>query len=302
MKKILILLLFLLTIGLGYHTYADMGPKPTTTVEIIGLDKPYSFDLLYEVYKDVRVLSEEEVLLQIEYDYYKDDFPSVLNGYQDSDGFASYTLYTSEPHNISQEDTHTFKCGYFSPPNVFKIVLVLESGDMIVSDIVRKTLFNAYFTFDLSDFSITESEYDFEEGNRIYNIDDDYISEDIPFSRTILYVILAVIITILTEAFILFLFMYRKKESYKIILWVNLITQFLLHGSIIVGGLLGSLFGYIGVLILGEFLILIIETIIYLFLLKERSKINVIFYTLFANISSLLIGIILSSLLMSGIF
>jgi hypothetical protein len=226
----------------------------------------------------------------------------VLNGYQDSDGFASYTLYTSEPHNISQEDTHTFKCGYFSPPNVFKIVLVLESGDMIVSDIVRKTLFNAYFTFDLSDFSITESEYDFEEGNRIYNIDDDYISEDIPFSRTILYVILAVIITILTEAFILFLFMYRKKESYKIILWVNLITQFLLHGSIIVGGLLGSLFGYIGVLILGEFLILIIETIIYLFLLKERSKINVIFYTLFANISSLLIGIILSSLLMSGIF
>jgi hypothetical protein len=226
----------------------------------------------------------------------------VLNGYQDSDGFASYTLYTSEPHNISQEDTHTFKCGYFSPPNVFKIVLVLESGDMIVSDIVRKTLFNAYFTFDLSDFSITESEYDFEEGNRIYNIDDDYISEDIPFSRTILYVILAVIITILTEAFILFLFMYRKKESYKIILWVNLITQFLLHGSIIVGGLLGSLFGYIGVLILGEFLILIIETIIYLFLLKERSKINVIFYTLFANISSLLIGIILSSLLMSEIF
>jgi hypothetical protein len=302
MKKILILFLFFLTIGLGHHTYADMGPKPTTTVEIIGLDEPYSFDLLYEVYKDVRLLSEEEVLFQIEYDYYKDDFPSVLNGYQDSDGFASYTLYTSEPHNISQEDTHTFKCGYFSPPNVFKIVLVLESGDMIVSDIVRKTLFNAHFTFNLSDFSITESEYNLEDGNRIYNIDDDFLSEDIPFSRTIIYIVLAVIITILTEAFILFLFMYRKKESYKIIFWVNLITQFLLHGSIIVGGLLGSLFGYIGVLILGEFLILIIETIIYLFLLKERSRINVIFYTLFANISSLLIGIILSSLLLSGIF
>ncbi len=272
---------------------ADVGPKPTTDVEIIGMDEPYYFDLLARYDEDeVIVLDENTIQEQIEHDYYRDDFPDVLNGYRDEDGFASYTLYSDAPHSISQVETHLFHCGYFVPPNVFKIVLVTASGDMIVSDIITKQLFDAYVIFRLTDFLITEAEGQTYNDIMIYFPGEDAVYEDIPVKGIIMQIVISILLTIAIEGVILLAFGYRKITSFLKMLYVNLGTQALLYTAIMLGGLYGGFFGYFGILILGEAIVLVVEVILYALLLREITKGRAMMYAMVANVTSLVIGLI----------
>jgi len=298
MKKLLFLLFFILTTtGLMISVKADMGPKPKTTIEIVGFDQPYVFDLLYKSNKEINVLSETEVLERIENYYYLDYFPEELNGYVDDEGFHSYTLYRGIPNYIGFEEPNKFIAGYFSPPDVFKIALVLESGEIIVSEVVNKTLFDANFTFDLSDFSIENATPTIINGRTVYQLDNS-VTEIIPVGKSILQFVITAIATILIEVFVLFVFRYKLFASYKLVVIVNLITQTLLYASMVIGYLGASLFGYLGVLIIGEIIVFTIEIIAYLKLLKEQSKPLAVSYAILANIISLVIGLLVMSWLM----
>lgn len=298
MKKLLFLLLFILTTtGLTISVKADMGPKPISTIEIVGFDQPYSFDLLYKTDKEINILTESEIITQVENFYYLDDFPEELNGFVDNDGFHSYTLYRGVPHHISFVEPNKYIAGYFSPPDVFKIALVLENGEMIVSEIVHKTLFEANFIFDLSSFSLDNATPTTINGITVYELDNS-VTEIIPVGNAILQFVLTALATILIEVFILFVFRYNTWQSYKLIVIVNAITQTLLYASMVLGYLAGSFFGYIGVLIIGELIVFTLEIIIYQKHLKERSKSLALFYTLTANLVSLVIGLLVMSWLM----
>jgi len=77
MKKI-VLIFFLLVLSLGFisSVSADMGPKPTATIKVIGVSEPYYFDILYYIgSSDAKVLNEEEIFNQIDYYYYLEDYP-----------------------------------------------------------------------------------------------------------------------------------------------------------------------------------------------------------------------------------
>ncbi len=298
-KKIIsVILMGLLCLVLMPVSYGDMGPKPTTDVEIIGLDEPYYFDLLaYYDEEDVIVLDDNQIIERIDYDYYLDDFPSVLNGYRDEDGFGSYTLYSFAPHTIRQND-NVYHCGYYMPPDVFKIVLVLESGDMIVSDIIEKELFAAYITFDLSDFSITQSDSEAYNDIMIY-YPGDLAEESIPVGAVIIQVVVTVVLTILVEGLILFAFGYRSKKSFLLILYVNLATQVLLYLAIDISYLYANFFGFFGALFLGEAVVFIAEAILYGTLLKEHSKTKAVIYAIVANLVSLVGGILSAMFLLS---
>lgn len=298
MKKLLFLFFFILTtFGLVLSVKADMGPKPKTTIEVVGFDQPYTFDLLYKSNKEINVLTESEIFEQIENYYYLEEFPEELNGYVDEDGYHSYTLYRGIPHYISFEEPNKFIAGYFSPPDVFKIALVLETGEVIVSEIVNKTLFEAYFVFDLSDFSIETATPTIINGITVYELDNS-VTEIIPVGKSILQFVLTALATILIELFILFVFRYKLLVSYKLIVIVNLITQTLLYASMVVGYLGASLFGYLGVLIIGEIIVFAVEIISYIKLLKEKTKSLAVSYAILANIISLVIGLVLMSWLM----
>jgi hypothetical protein len=298
MKKLMFILFFILTTsGLMISVKADMGPKPKTTIEIIGFDQPYVFDLLYKSNKEINVLSETEVLERIENYYYLDYFPEELNGYVDDEGFHSYTLYRGIPNYIGFEEPNKFIAGYFSPPDVFKIALVLETGEIIVSEIVYKTLFEANFTFDLSGFSVDDATPSIINGKTVYQLDNS-VTELIPVGKSILQFVITAIATILIEVFVLFVFRYKLFTSYKLVVIVNLITQTLLYVSVIIGYLGASLFGYLGVLIIGEIIVFAIEIIAYLKLLKEQSKPLAVSYAVLANIISLVIGLLVMSWLM----
>ncbi len=302
LKQVLIIFLTVLVVGLGFSTSADFGPKPTSTIEIIGIDDPYYFDLLFPVEDYIaQVLDEEEIQDVIEYNYYRDDFPEELNGYYDEDGYASYTLYRDIPHRILQYENneHLFHVGYVAPPYIFKIVLVTESGDLIVSPIIEKTLFNAYFVFDLTDFSITESESSVYDFGDIYYPVEGTLQEDYHIDEMIIWVIITVIMTLLIEGVILWAFKYKSKSTYLIALYINLATQSLLYSALQIGNAFASTFGWIAVLLIGEIIVFSVEMIAYSLLFKEHTKKRAILYAVTANLASMLAGITIGSWLLS---
>lgn len=290
LKYLLIIFMSVLIVGLSNQVNADVGPKPTTEIQVIGLDEPYYFDLMYE--EDTALLSPEDISTQIEYDYYMDSYPEVLNNYQDSDGFVSYTLYEDAPHSITLLEEDLYHCGYWIPPTIFKVVLVTMDDKLIISEVVTKTLFNASFTFDVSDVTITDDQ-------DIYmNVGS--ITESIPVKSISINILICVVITVLVESFILLAFGYRKKESFKKVILVNIITQFILQSLILFGYLiLWDALGAIAFLVIGEVAVFIIEIIVYIKILKEKTKSRAALYGFIANLITFIIGILNLSLLTS---
>lgn len=290
MKKLLIFcLLSILSLNFMSLVNADVGPKPETRVEIIGLDQDYYFDLLFPIdaYK-VKVLTDEEMNAAIENDYYREDYPDVLNGYRDEDGYASYTLYRGIPHHIGQVSDHLYSWGFFNPPDKFKIVLILESSDIIiVSDIIHKTLYYAEFTFDLSHDDLLEQ--DFYQGVERYLVEN-AVYEYIPWTKMIIQFVLAVILTLILEVFVLFMFGYKKKSSYIFVFYINLITQVLFHSGLIYFSLRGAFFGFVASFIIGEVLVFGIEMYLYRKYLKEKPINIASLYGFVANLVSMVLG------------
>lgn len=105
--------------------------------------------------------------------------------------------------------------------------------------------------------------------------------------RTPLLVGLRVISTLLLEAIVFFLVGYRKRNSWLVFLGVNLITQGGLN-LMITGPMVGSywMYGYI----LGEIVIVVVESNAYARLLKEQSRRRAILCAILANLVSLVLG------------
>ncbi len=293
-KIFVIVFMAIILFGGVFQIKADMGPKPTSEIEILGMQGSYYFDLLVEKSADtVRVLTETQITNQIEYDYYNEEYPSVLNGYRDDDGFASYTLYTDIPHYITQDDTNPnlFSVGYFVAPSVFKIALVTETGSLIVSDIIHKQNFNAYFIYDLTNDTIDETAIDV-----VYNGYGD-TTEVIPYKAMFIQTLICVFGTLVIEIGLLYIFGYRTKDSYKKAVLVNLLTQTILAVVVAVGYVWGSFFGVLGVLFIGEIVVFTLEIILYRKMLKEKSKIQATIYAFVANFASLILGFLSIGLL-----
>lgn len=294
-KIFVILFMTIILLSGAFQLRADMGPKPTSEIEIIGIEEPYYFDLLVEKSEEtVTILTQTEITDHIEYDYYNDVFPEMLNGYRDEDGFASYTLYTSVPHTIRQDENNSniFTIGYFVAPAVFKIAIVTEAGDMFVSKIIYKQNFNAYFTFDITYGLAVEPNPD-----HIYN---DYgnVTEVIPYKAMLLQTLICVAGTLIIEIGLLFAFGYRTKDSYKKAILINVLTQSVLAYMIAYGYVFWSnIFGALGVLFVGEIIVFITEIVLYRNILNEKSKSKATVYAFVANFASLIFGFLSIGLL-----
>lgn len=103
-----------------------------------------------------------------------------------------------------------------------------------------------------------------------------------------------VILTLLIEGIVFYLFGFREKRSWIIFLIINLITQGGLN-AMITGPIIGPywMFGFI----FGEIIILIVEMIAFISMLKEGKKSRRAIYTIAANLASLILGGILISYL-----
>lgn len=102
----------------------------------------------------------------------------------------------------------------------------------------------------------------------------------------ILYVILAMVITIISELFIAKI---MNINSTRVIIIVNIITQLLLHAFtyIVIPIIYSKILYYITEIIIAiEILIVLIEFIVYSIKIKEQSAKKLFFYSFIANLTS----------------
>lgn len=281
----LIIIVILLSF-LAIDIKADMGPKPTIEIEIIGVDQSYYFDVLVFESDTIESLPQDELADTIEYNYYQEDFPShILNGYQDEDGFVSRTLYNGGAPGTSRkldDVDDTYHVGYFVAPKIFKIVIILEDDTIITSEIIERKLFQSYMTYDLSDVNLNTNQQ---------NVG--IVTESLPYTYVSVSLIIRVLITIGVELLILYAYGYKNKESYKIVGVTNLVTQTLLTIFMAIGFYAwGAFFGLIGVLIVGELMVFITEILLYRFILKEKGGIKAMGYGFVANLITLILTVL----------
>ncbi len=287
MKKIMlwVVAFLLLNILLIPTLSADIGPKPSGVIEVIGIDEDYELDILIPYRWNDAPRKMEAESWKSDTHYLDDDFFTVfdrINGFMTSDGYVSATLYSGPPRYIDREYNH-FTLGYFGAPKDFKIAIMTESGHLIISEAITRQMFDAHFTYDLSGVDLDQDQVNAGE-----------IDEAIPWLTMIGQYLFRVILTIGVELAILFLFFYRLKESYLLAGLVNLITQSFLTLFVILGYYFwGAELAALLILILGELIIITAESVIYIVKLKEKGPVRAFAYAIVANLATLALGFVL---------
>lgn len=269
---------------------ADIGPKPSVyiTFENMGdeicyctlLSESFSTgpDSAYE--GDIEAIDRETAFTYgLDFDIWE-----AFVKYEDSDGY--YFLQWAHQCNESK----AFSWGYY-PPDPFKILLYYpETDTFVVSGIYERYAFDSYFTVDMKDMEISAAgtSKTLLTARQSYN-----------YTEEVLSLIIRIILTVLIEIGIAFLFGFRQKKLLALITGINITTQIILNVLLNVinyhSGWLAFVFYYFRY----EFYVLIIEAVLYCTLFNKVSKTAIpkwkaIIYALLGNIVSFVSGFFLS--------
>ncbi len=283
MKKSIIFTLIvtlLLTVPF-FNVSADIGPKRTLDVEVIGVDKPYYIELLMQA-----ELPNESELDELR-TYIDESYPEMFYHFS-FEGYVSSNLILpwGAWHQNTKENYYVYS---YNPPQEFKIMLLFEDGNYVISRRMETKLFNSKVIFDLTGVTLAENQTHVGK-----------ITEIFPTQTMTLELILRIIGTIFIEILVLFLFGYVLKRSYKLIAFVNLGTQVTITAFLFLFKyFIYPTFGEFYVLFLGEALIFLIETLIYRRYLTEKTKTRAMVYALVANTITLLASFSVIILLMN---
>jgi len=192
-----------------------------------------------------------------------------------------------------------------NPPEDLSIVL--KSGNNLKEAKVQKVAWEGYYAFYIRDtkgfdklaFQITTKGETFEilldtplkQYNNIYTLDlnNKTLTEGEYPLRSALLVSIRVLITLLVEGMVFWLFKYRKKASWLIFLAVNLITQGLLNTWLVNTASLMS--GYLIIaLIIGEFFVFAAEMVAFPVFVREHRKSRALAFSFVANLLSFAAG------------
>jgi hypothetical protein len=155
----------------------------------------------------------------------------------------------------------------------FKVTTNGESFECTLSEPVRN--YNNVYTLDLSTRELTPGKYPL---------------------RSVLLVPIRVLLTLLLEGIIFWLFGFRQKRSWLVFFVVNLITQVALNiGLNVISSPLDE--GLICVLIFGEIFVFYAELIAFTKYIKEQIASRILVYVIVANLVSLIAGGFLISIL-----
>ncbi len=276
-KKLFLILLCTLTLWLLYPQaiHADIGPKPSVTITFEGdIPNEYYATLLSErkstgpdsAYDgtNARYTIEDE-----EYAIWQ-----KFVAYEDTDGF----YFLQEFWNCT--DKTSFRWGYF-PPQTFKVLVYIPDTDtFIVSDIYQRYAFESYFTMTLNPTNQPAK-----------------IIESYNFTWEIISLVARILLTILIELFIAWLFLIRSKRDIRIITIVNLITQIGLNIALNVINFYKGQWAFVFYYAILEIVILFIEAMIY----KKASIKKATIYAMIANIVSFIVGLWIAHII-PGIF
>lgn len=130
-------------------------------------------------------------------------------------------------------------------------------------------LYNNVVTLDLSNRELTPGTYPF---------------------RSVLLVAIRLLLTLMLEGIIFWLFGFRQKRSWLIFLAINLVTQGTLNIWLNSGGSLMPNYYLIFSLVIGEFFVFVTEMVAFPIFIKENKKSRILIYAIISNIVSLIAG------------
>lgn len=284
-KVIIVLFFFLIFLGLAPVVKADMGPKPTISLEI----NSYSNE---RIYVELLIKADNKYSEYENAEDRNDSFKNLVHIIKDKsfDGYVSATLnkggapyWTKYVNTVSNKQT--FKFGYH-PPRKFKVLMYdLAKNVVFISDEINVKAFDSIIKIDISMSDPIRSDQ-----LKIYD-KDIVVKETFDFKESAISLVIRLVITIIIEMLVLFLFNYRTKKSYLIVLLTNLFTQIALTICLFIAMYFNGSLAYLFALIIGEIIVLAVESVIYVALLKEQGKGKAVLYAFIANFLSLFIPI-----------
>jgi len=294
MKKIYILMILALSMQvIDISVYANSAPPMNVGVTILNLDDSYEIDLLIPFNRELTESdfnTAQERILSFENDsygrYYQENYPSYLIQFQDKDGYVSNTLYGDSDYFWRNNNDFGLQMRI---PRIFKIVLIKNNEQLIISETIEMQAYDERFTWNLEGITFGE--------DIMYDVGIfDGLNEN-PFRESRPYQELAVriVITIIIEFIVFYLLGYRLKQTYLFYGILNVTTQTLLTLGLLYGTFLGSgMFGNFLLLIVGEIIVFGSEMGINGLVIKEKYTAHIVFSTFLANLASLILGTIIT--------
>lgn len=262
-KKLLLLLTLSLVIFIScsISVNADMGPKPATYIDIVGIEGEYVAAFVAKEARGPNTDYED----WLHSDQKNPEYHPIIE-YKDNEGYKWIERYF-----MCNGDSQ-IKYTYYAP-NEFKIVIYKNDKLYKVTDVIEMYAFRTYLKIDFSGDNIK-------------------IIKTYPVFKETIQFLLRVVITLAIELGLYFLFKLHSKRNFKIVLIVNIVTQLLLNIIINISTFYhGELYALI-ILFLVELGIFIIEPSLYLILLKDKNKFLIALYGIVVNIISFILGVI----------
>lgn len=260
-KKLSIIFIIILSFICSITTtYADVGPKPSVKLDILGLKNKTYY---------VTLLSKEESTGPFSV---IEDFNEISKDKENYDIIKKFYNYKSDYYFLNTFDdcssTHHYEWNYY-PPETFKILIYIKDNDQFIcSDSYTRYAFNSYYQVDIKNDKISVS---------IKNV-----IQDKPTINDIIKLICRIAATIVIEIIIAYMFHIRSIKKLSIITIVNIITQLGLNITLY--------YCYFSNLWLPEIVVMLVETIIYKLSFKDIETKYIIMYGIAANFVSYVLG------------
>lgn len=271
MKKAAAIILSLFVfLAIGVTAFADCGPKPSVTLYVNGVEDGREYYIALLEKREFKGTFVNE----------NDDVVKKINEFAKADGYSISDHPVDSPYYKKTGST-TVRWGYM-PPQTFKILLYFpDSESFLVSNVIEKYSYNAYYTVEVNGDSLSAASYGGAKGLTV----------------EVGGLLVRIALTVLIEIGVAFGFGYRGKRELKLILITNIITQVLLNALIAFGdytlGGLGAIIAYI----IGEIVVFIAEAIVYSVKLPTISEVctsrGAVGYAFVANLASFFGGGIL---------
>ncbi len=283
LKKLHFGLIFLtLCMLFALPVFADVGDKPSIYIAFENMpDVPFYGTLITATLPKGAIYAAESH----EVEWYANVPDTVYDAFCDYDEADSFSYWHSPYENIFLcSESGRLVLNYPSPER-FKLLLYFpETGTYAVSDVLEKYAHDASYVLDFG--GVIPSE-----GVLLDVRTDDHLPSGI------VGLFVRMVLTVLLELGIAWLFRYRTKPLVTSIITVNVVTQLLLNMPIVfISYKLGGLAAFIAYFML-EIPVLLIEAIAYAILLPDHrggTWWKAVLYAIAANLVSFIVGYRLS--------
>lgn len=272
-----VFLLFIFSGLLSIAVFADMGPKPSVTLNIYGLDAdeyyvtmfsknsstgPYSWAGDGEASVSVSIADTEAVWKK-------------FAEYQDSDQYYFLQYYDVIAREGNKDNTSDKFIWSYYPPEAFKVVIYIPETDQFFSSEPTETYaFKSSFEVVLSDGQLE-------------------ISRTYGWGWEVFGFLFRLAGTIGIEVLVAVIFGYRRNREFLVILAMNVITQVILN-VVLLGQYQSIFIFYVLEYFWLEFFVFAVEAAAYIYLFRKSENRHPIGYALTANAASFLLGYLIS--------